>query len=483
MRILLVDDEPTMVRVVAAFIRKLGHEVREAGSAAQALTCCAAQTFHVVLTDIHMPGMDGIELLTALKQPQDEAMAVIVFTGHSDEALAIRALRAGAFDYLKKPLNIEELAIALERAEEHLTLRAENRVLTSRFSEAVEGRTAPLGVQLRQMEQALYTERGLDRVHLFSDVMRQVFAQALVFSARREVPVLIEGESGTGKELVAHWVHLGDSSTPGPFVALNGAAMSAELFQSELFGYEGGAFTGANPRGSPGKLDLAQGGTLFLDEVGEMPLELQARLLRVLETRQYYRVGGLKTLRTDARFVFATNHILATEVAQGRFRRDLYHRLNVGHLFIPPLRERRAEIVPLAEAFLAEFCQRYGKHFQGFTPEAQQFLHGQLWEGNVRELRNTVERAVILAQNTRLTVADLDGVARLASAPLSRLDGELPPDRFDLEQHELAIVRKALAKHGGNKTRTATYLGISLKVLRSRLERILCKDGEKSPPA
>lgn len=297
------------------------------------------------------------------------------------------------------------------------------------------------------------------------------FEHAHLFRSKRDVPVLIEGESGTGKELVARYLHYGHES-PGPFVALNCTAMPAELFQTELFGYEGGAFTGAKPAGSAGKIELAQGGTLFLDEIGETPLDFQVRLLRVLETREYYRVGGLKKLRTDTRFIFATNRTLATEVAQGRFRRDLYYRIDVGHIVVPPLRERREEIVPLAEAFLTECNQKHGKTFQGLAADAQQYLYSQPWEGNVRELRNTIERAVIISDGLKITMAALGSAPHTTGMVLHANEWQLPDEPFDLAQHELDIVRKALAKHAGNRTQTAKYLGLTLKALQSRLRKI-----------
>lgn len=475
MRILLVDDEVPIVQSLTPFLCDLGHDVTAAYNGYEALTALATGTFHVVLTDVKMPGIDGIELLTAIKNdPAGTTLDVIVFTGHGTEDMAIRALRAGAFDYLKKPLRVEELVIALERVEEHLHLQRENARLTTHFRKAVAVQTAPLREHIRQMELALRTELGLDRVHIFSEVMQRVFEQARMFHSKRDVPVLIEGESGTGKELVARYLHYGDTSIVGPFVALNCTTMSTELFQSELFGYEGGAFTGAKTTGSSGRLELAQEGTLFLDEIGEMPLEFQVRLLRVLETREYYRVGGLKKLHTDARFIFATNRSLAEAVAEKRFRNDLYHRLHVGHIIIPPLRERRAEILPFADAFLAGFNRKHGTTIQGFSADAQQYLCTASWEGNVRELRNTIERAVILSEGPLLTAAALMGGARSTPTvlPPNASTWELPETGFALEQHEIDIVRQALHKHGGNKTQTARYLGLSLKALRSRLRKL-----------
>lgn len=472
MHILVVDDEPTIVLCITLFLRDLGHQVSTASHGREALETLATGVYHVVLTDIRMPGMDGIALLTAIKTQWNGSLDVIVFTGHGDEDMAIRALRAGAFDYLKKPLNVEELAIALERAEEHLHLQVENRRLTAHFDTALNTRAASVQSQLQQVEQALRAELGLQQLHIFSPRTQQVFDQARLFQAKRDVPVLIEGESGTGKELVARYLHYGDPVLAGPFVALNCASMTAELFQSELFGYEGGAFTGAKAGGSPGKLELAQRGTLFLDEISEIPMELQARLLRVLETREFYRVGGLKKLQTNARIVCATNRNLSREVAQGRFRRDLYHRINIGHIVLPPLRERRTEILPLAQAFLSEFNAKHGKHFQGFTVKAQQYLATQPWEGNVRELRNTIERAVILSEGVMLSVTNFGKVPQPSDVVQLGTIWELPQEGFDLEKYELEIVRRALARHGGNKTSTARYLGLSLKALQSRLRKL-----------
>ncbi|MCL6478779.1 MAG: sigma-54 dependent transcriptional regulator [Peptococcaceae bacterium] len=341
LNILLVDDERESRSYLAEFLREQGHRVAESADGSEALDIFTAGEFHLVLTDIRMPKMSGLELLRKIRgMPGGQDVDVVLFTGNGDVRSAIEALRAGAYDYLLKPINVEELVAVTERAGERQALRRENAILTKKFKDAVEAATEETRQELSRFKKAYYESIGLGNIGVFSQAMKKIFQQARKLHTDRSIPVLIEGETGTGKEVIARYIHYGDGNVTAPFVDLNCAAIAPNLFESELFGYEAGAFTGGTPRGQKGKLDLAQGGTLFLDEITEIPTDLQAKLLRVIQEKEFYRVGGLKKIKTDVRIVCATNVDIEKKVEEGAFRRDLYYRLNVGRISLPPLRER-----------------------------------------------------------------------------------------------------------------------------------------------
>jgi len=389
MDILLVEDDGESRMGMARFLRDLGHRLVECGNAEDALEVFRP-SFHLIISDIKMPGMSGIDLLRAINStPEGQYVDVILFTGHNDLESAIEALRAGAYDYMLKPINVEELAAVIGRVAEHQSLRRENLILTERFEDKVRAATAEAEQELNRLKEAYTRSVGLGEVGVFSEAVKNIFRQAGVFHADHSVPVLIEGETGTGKEILARYIHFGDSVTTAPFVDINCAALAPSVFESEVFGYEAGAFTGGLPRGQKGKLDLAAGGTLFLDEITELPVDLQAKLLRMIQEKEFYRVGGLKKIKADVRIICATNTDVARLVDEGRFRRDLYYRLNVGRLFIPPLRDRSEAIVPLAQMFLTRLARKKGKNFAGISGPAESVLRSYQWPGNVRELKNT----------------------------------------------------------------------------------------------
>jgi len=340
--------------------------------------------------------------------------------------------------------------------------------------------------ELSQTQQMLAQAMGIARIGIFSDAMRQINTLAQKYYENRDLPVLIEGETGTGKELVAKTIHFGDRRQDSrPFVDLNCAAIPANLFESELFGYEAGAFTGALQKGQKGKFDLAKGGTLFLDEITELPLELQSKLLRVIQEKEYFRVGGLKKIKTDVRIVCATNVDLIQRVEAGTFRKDLYYRLKVGHVFVPPLRARQEEIVPLARLFLQEFASVKGKKFCEINEKAQDMLIQYDWPGNIRELRNVIEWIVALHDERELTTKHLSLIgpfrdrvliANLHESTTLKLDNfVLPPDKFPLENFVDHIIQAAVQMHNGNKTLAADYLGISRRTVYYRLEKLAKK--------
>jgi len=323
---------------------------------------------------------------------------------------------------------------------------------------------------------------GIDEIGVFSKSLQAIIQQASILHQDRSIPVLIEGETGTGKELLAKYVHFGGGKVTTPFVAINCATLGHNTFESELFGYEAGTFTGGIPGGKKGKIDLAEGGTLFLDEITEMPVDLQAKLLRVLQEREFYRLGGLKTLKADVRVICTSNRDLEKYVAQGKFRQDLFYRLNVGRLYILPLRHRRKEILPLARMFLLSLAKEKGKSFKIINREACQLLQTYKWPGNVRQLRNVMEWAVLMYDDTELKPAhlgiiyekgkNLQEMGSTENMVLDEHNFSLPPGRFDFNSFGCNLVRKALEMHGGNKTKTAAYLGISRSILYTWLKRI-----------
>jgi len=482
MYILLVDDDENSRQWIARFLRQMGHHVVECENGEDALDTFPSKDFGMVLSDIRMPGISGIELLQAIStKPGKPETDIVLFTGHGDMETAITALRAGAYDYLLKPINMEELAVLTERIAEHQALLRENKRLTTNFESEVKTATAETRKELSELKTRMTTAIGLGNIGVFSDSMRKIVDQAYKYHTDRSIPVLIQGETGTGKEIIAKMIHFGETALPLPFVDINCAAFTTSLFESELFGYEAGAFTGSLTKGQKGKLDMAAGGTLFLDEVGEMPLDLQSKLLRVIQEKTYYRVGGVKKLETDVRIICATNVDLSEMIAHGKFRKDLYYRLKVGHIFLPPLRERTSEILSLTHSFLQEFSHSRKKHFTAISKETAERLLSYPWPGNIRELRNVIEWVTFMYDEDEVRPEHLGIMYRSSdeAIPLKERSGSvmdpdnfvLPPERFDLNEFNDKIIHKALKMHNGNKTEAANYLNMSRRILCYKLEK------------
>lgn len=410
----------------------------------------------MVMSDLRMPRLSGIGLLKEIRRiGRKPAPDVVLFTGQGDMESAIEALHLGAYDFVLKPLNVEELAALTSRIAEHQSLLRENTALRN------------------NLRKVALQSAGLDEVGFFSAEMKAVSSQALRYHDDRSIPVLIQGDTGTGKEIIARLIHFGEEGTEAPFVAINCAAITPSLFESELFGYESGAFTGGRTQGQKGKMDLAIGGTLLLDEIGELPMELQAKLLRVLETREFFRVGGLVRVRTDMRVIGATNQDLEEKVKQGIFRRDLYFRLKVGLLEIPPLCKRPADIEALATIFLERISRQKRKKFRVLSPETKRLFLAHPWSGNVRELRNTIEWAVFMHDDAELKPAHLPmGIFEANAGSANAQVLSLPNDSFSLEKHVHGIVAQALQQNNGNKKRTADYLQISRRTLYTYLDHM-----------
>jgi len=442
-RLLVVDDDAALDLALCAHFEDLGWQATGAHDCAAALAATAAATFDVVLLDVHLPDGDGVELLVRLLE-RDPHLPVILMTGGGDVERAMQAIAAGAFDWLPKPFEPAELERLVDRA------RAARQATAAGAAETDDGPPRTLVGESRAL---LEIGKTLARV------------------APSDTRVLITGESGTGKEVIARLVHT-YSGRRGSFIAVNCAALVETLLESELFGHERGAFTGAHAA-KPGKFEQAAEGTLFLDEVGELPPTVQAKLLRVLQEGTFERVGGTRTLETHARIVAATNRDLSAEVAAGRFREDLLYRLAVVTLHVPPLRERREDILPLVRHLLARACRRLDRSAVTLAPDAEAWLLARDWPGNARELDNALARALVHARGPVLTADVLDGpiaefpVGATAADPFRDAGGRL----YSLDELEAIQIINALRETGGHKGRACAILGISRPALERKLDR------------
>jgi DNA-binding NtrC family response regulator len=477
MDILLVDDEELSRTAIKEFItEQLGHTVYDFANGVDAFEYWQDHHQTLIISDIRMPFMTGNQLLEKVKKdPFGKTTDFILITGYADINSAIQALRNGAYDYLQKPVDIEELSVIIERIEERQTLVKENKELKNEFDKTLDKATNEIKHKLSYYQSVYAQVVGIGNVGIFSETMHSIMTVCEKLNKDRSIPVLIEGATGTGKEIIARKVHFGNDNSTLPFVSINCAAISPSLFESELFGYEEGAFTGAKRRGNIGKMEMAHQGTIFLDEIGEMPLDLQPKLLRAIQQQEIYRVGSSKKIKLDVRFICATNRNLLEQVQEGKFRADLYYRLNVAKIFIPPLSERKNEIVPLAQMFLLQHAEAKQKKFRMIHKEAAKILENYNWPGNVRELQNTIERVILLYDDIELKAKHLQFIENDLYYPV---DGQsvlspgkiiLPDDPFDLDMLEKEIVQKALQKFNGNKSKTADYLKITRSALRSRM--------------
>ena len=441
-RILVVDDEPAQLELVDALLGKRGFEVSLASDGREALKQFRREPFDLVLTDLKMPGLSGLELLEAVRAWNPE-VPVIVMTAYATIETAVAALKAGAADYLTKPLNLDELLHRVQQVHDRQRLLTENRELREALRE-------------RHRVEGIIGESG--RMQEVLSLVRRV--------APSDATVLIRGESGTGKELIAKAIHYASPQASGPLIAVNCAALPENLLESELFGHEKGAFTGAVAT-RKGRFELADGGSIFLDEIGDLPSHLQIKLLRVIQEREFERVGSSRSITVNVRVLAATHRDLEALVREGRFRDDLYYRINVVTISLPPLKERREDIPLLINHFVRKFSQAHGKPIEGLTREARDLLLRYDYPGNVRELENLIERAVILTRDSVIGQADI---------PLSVQEpGAEPAEEGGLtaavEGLERRMIREALARAEGVQTRAAELLGISERVLRYKLKK------------
>ncbi len=440
-RVLVADDEENIRLVLRTLLKRNGYEVETADSGESALALVETFDPDVILTDVRMPKMGGLDLLATLRAKQHPA-TVIVMSAYGNMDLALEAMKAGAYDYVQKPFKQDEIVLALKKAEERETLRRENRALREQIQK----------------------DHQYESIVSKSDSMAGIF-RTISKIADYKTTVLVVGESGVGKELVARAIHSRSIRKHKPFVAINCGAIPENLLESELFGHKKGAFTDANAD-KRGLFEEADGGTLFLDEIGELPLGLQVKLLRVLQEETIRRLGDTRDVKVDVRIITATNRDLSAETKASRFRDDLYYRINVLSIAIPPLRARKEDIALLMDHFIARNNIRLGTRIRDVSPEAKKLLLEYGWPGNIRELENTIERAMVLAETDLLTVQDLPDRVREASDPIrQQLSlGELSIKRT-VHAIEETLIRRALKKTGGNRTKAAEILEISHRAL------------------
>lgn len=444
--ILIVDDEKSQREILTMILRKEGYETTDVSSVPEALSLLARQEFDLILTDLKMQGQSGLDLLEQVTA-DDPQQCIIMMTAHGTVDSAVGAMKRGAFDYLEKPLERENLLVTLKRAFERISLVRENRVLQKRVAE-IERIPSIIGDHPK---------------------MKEVYRIVTKIAAASST-VLIYGESGTGKELVARAIHDRSSRKDQPFMAINCAAIPETLIESELFGHEKGSFTGANAR-EIGILEAANGGTVFLDEIGEMNVSMQAKLLRAIQEKEIRRVGGKINLPLDVRIISATNRDLEQEIRKGAFREDLFYRLNVIRIVLPPLRERGSDIATLAEFFVGKYRESTGIQVEGIAKPALKLLMNYTWPGNVRQLESVIERAVLMAEGTIIQPDDLPTEITAIGTNGGVVPFELPPDGINFEEMERALILKAMERADWVIGKAAPILGLTYKTLQYRLDK------------
>jgi two-component system, NtrC family, response regulator AtoC len=454
--VLIVDDEKSTREGLARALRRT-YRVLLAEDGARALSLLSEEAVDIVLSDLRMPGMDGLTLIQRILARTPQPVCILL-TAYGSIETAVEAMKRGAFDFLTKPVHLDELDLVLQRAL----------------------RTREMEVENRQLREQLDTRFGLENMVGQSPAMREVF-ETIRQVAPSRASILIQGETGTGKELVARAIHQLSPRAKAPLITVHCAALPATLLESELFGHEKGAFTGATER-RQGRFELADGGSLFLDEIGEIDQNVQVKILRVLDQRTFERVGGRDTHEVDVRLIAATNKNLEEMVQEGTFREDLLYRLNVITLTLPPLRDRADDIPLLVQRFLSEFSAENQKAIDGVTPDCMNALLAYHWPGNIRELRNVVERMVVLSRQDRLSVRDLPPALRETAGNGPATTATLPGASLSLEAAEKHMIMQALDTHNGNRTKAAQQLGISRRTLHRKLNEYGLRDGESTPP-
>ena len=455
-RILIVDDDHLLTTSLESVLKHCGYDVAICSQGTEAMTMINDIHPDVVLLDIYLGTTNGIDVLKLIKT-NDATLPVVMITAYSDVKLAVEAMKLGAEDFVVKPLDIDQLEMILSKALRTVHLQRE----VERLKNEIEG------------------EGNRNEIIGNSSVIKSMFTLAERFAQSEDTTVLVEGESGVGKELFARYIHRVSLRREGPFISVNCGAIPKELAESEFFGYEKGAFTGATERMKQGKFELAHGGIIFLDEIGDLSLEMQVKLLRVLQDKKYYRLGGSKEIVVDTRVIAATNRDLLKEVERGAFREDLFYRLNVAAFRIPPLRERQEDIVLLVNSFIEEFNRKFNRHVHGISREAMEMLEKNPWKGNVRELRNVLERIVLVEADNVIQPQHLQFLQRGGSPNAEKVSGSekeftltIPSTGVPMSKVVQALILKTLDITGGNQVQAAKILGLTRSRLRYRMEQL-----------
>jgi two-component system NtrC family response regulator len=451
-KLLIIDDDDLVAASLKKVLTKLNYNVETCLQAGEAEKKVSEFQPDIILLDIYLTTHNGIEVLKSLKKKY-ASIPVIMITGYADVKIAVTAIKSGAFDFLLKPIDLEQLKFVLDKAVENLKLKSEITKLHS------------------LMEENELTKEFFGKSSKIQRIVNSV--EKLANSG--DTTMLLEGESGTGKEVFAKFIHQQSPRANAPFITINCATIPKDLAESELFGHEKGAFTGASTKTKLGRFELADGGTILLDEIGELSLDLQVKLLRVLQERKFYRLGGEKEVSVNVRVLAATNRNLQEEVERGAFREDLYYRLNVARIIIPPLRERKEDIVFIAYSFLNEFSQKFSKNIQGIDATGLEILKAYNWKGNIRELRNVMERVMLLADEEELTDAHFAFLMDSKDTIETNEDKfilQLPPKGIKIDVVLKALILKTLKITNGNQVKAAKVLGLSRSKLRYRMEQL-----------
>lgn len=452
-KILIIDDDDLVSASLKKVLIKIGYDVTACLNAGEAENMVGQFQPDVILLDIYLTTHNGIDILRALKK-KHSSIPVIMITGYADVKIAVTAIKAGAFDFLLKPIDLEQLKFVLEKAIENLRLKSEVTKLSS------------------LLEDNELTNEFFGK----SAKIQKVVSSVEKLAKSSDTTILLEGESGTGKEVFARFIHQHSPRSKAPFITINCATIPKDLAESELFGHEKGAFTGASLKTKLGKFELADGGTILLDEIGELTLDLQVKLLRVLQERKFYRLGGEKEVAVNVRVLAATNRNLEEEVNRGTFREDLYYRLNVAKINIPPLRERKEDIVFIAYSFLNEFSQKLGKDISGIDTAGLELLRSYSWKGNIRELRNVIERVIILVEDEKELsehhFSFLINSKEIIESEEDKFILQIPAKGIKIDLVLRTLIQKTLKITNGNQVKAAKILGLSRSKLRYRMEQL-----------
>lgn len=478
-KVLLVDDNKSIIESLGSALSDFGYDVTTRSNGREALDFIEKERPEVVLSDVRMPYLGGFELLDSVKKSNLDETAVVLFTGYGEIEDAVNAMKLGAFDYLLKPLDVEEVCKAIDKAARFISIIKENKMLKE-CNQSNQEKLITLEEELRDFKKAYSQMDGNENFCFHSEVMRKLVEEAQKIHKNPDLPVLIEGETGVGKEMFARIIHNGAAINPRPFVAVNCPSINPNLFESEIFGYESGAFTGSSPGGNIGKIKLAEGGTLLFDEVTEMSLELQAKLLRVIQEREYYQVGGIQKLLLNTRLLFTTNRKIEESVKRGFFREDLYYRIKVASIKIPPLRERREDILPLVYFFMDKLSREKSKKFKYVSKDAAEFLYNNQWKGNVRQLKNLVESVILTFDDLSLKIEHIEHF-------FADTEGYKPPEvnssakifeaflknssTLNLEDIIKKSVIYGLQQTNGNKSKAAKFLNVSRTTLYTLIKK------------